>query len=194
MVVGLLGAFGIYSFRKYRKNKIKLAKQKERELLEEQNRRMQEENRIQREETVEERGFDEFQLNELENLRNNLQYFFGDEFSLQNATPEELLEIGIRLGMIMNNVEDEMDYERLLQLDENVIPKGATEKQLKGLEIREYNKASENEINNCAICIDEFEENDQLHLLPCQHSFHSQCILKWLNRSKLCPICRYELK
>jgi len=29
--------------------------------------------------------------------------------------------------------------------------------------------------------------------LPCKHSFDRECLLKWLNRSSNCPLCRAEL-
>ena len=44
----------------------------------------------------------------------------------------------------------------------------------------------------CAVCLCDFCEGDELRLLPCGHSFHLQCIDKWLHKSKLCekePTC-----
>ncbi|THG12225.1 hypothetical protein TEA_011843 [Camellia sinensis var. sinensis] len=46
---------------------------------------------------------------------------------------------------------------------------------------------------SCSICKDEFEKNDQVNPLPCDHVFHHNCILPWLNRSNSCPLCRYKL-
>lgn len=45
----------------------------------------------------------------------------------------------------------------------------------------------------CPICIVDFEEGDDLRLLPCEgkHSFHQQCVDPWLLKlSSSCPICR----
>jgi hypothetical protein len=46
----------------------------------------------------------------------------------------------------------------------------------------------------CPICIVDFEEGDDIRLLPCEgkHSFHQQCVDPWLLKlSSSCPICRH---
>jgi len=45
----------------------------------------------------------------------------------------------------------------------------------------------------CAICIENFEDGDDLGVMPCSHSFHEGCIAKWLACSRLCPCCRHAL-
>lgn len=45
----------------------------------------------------------------------------------------------------------------------------------------------------CPICITEFEEGDDLRVLPCEgkHKFHQNCVDPWLLQiSGLCPLCR----
>lgn len=43
--------------------------------------------------------------------------------------------------------------------------------------------------NGCAICTDSFAVNDKLIRLPCQHAYHKNCIVEWLNKSNTCPLC-----
>jgi hypothetical protein len=46
----------------------------------------------------------------------------------------------------------------------------------------------------CPICIVDFEEGDDIRILPCegQHRFHQQCVDPWLlELSSSCPICRH---
>ncbi len=53
-----------------------------------------------------------------------------------------------------------------------------------------------NELNTniqCPIFCYEFEENEEIIKLPCNHNYNSEAIIKWLSEeSNTCPICRYE--
>ncbi|CAM6015716.1 unnamed protein product, partial [Sphagnum balticum] len=43
----------------------------------------------------------------------------------------------------------------------------------------------------CAVCLEEFEENEMGRTLPkCAHSYHVECIDMWLYSHSNCPICR----
>ena len=43
----------------------------------------------------------------------------------------------------------------------------------------------------CSVCLNEFEEDETLRLLPkCSHAFHIPCIDTWLRSHTNCPICR----
>ncbi|CAN6809469.1 unnamed protein product [Brassica oleracea] len=46
----------------------------------------------------------------------------------------------------------------------------------------------------CAICLNEFEDDETLRLLPkCDHVFHPHCIGAWLEAHVTCPVCRTNL-
>ncbi|XP_010546670.1 PREDICTED: E3 ubiquitin-protein ligase ATL31 [Tarenaya hassleriana] len=46
----------------------------------------------------------------------------------------------------------------------------------------------------CAICLNEFEADETLRLLPrCDHVFHPHCIGAWLQGHVTCPVCRTDL-
>lgn len=55
----------------------------------------------------------------------------------------------------------------------------------------EANKPSD---DDCAICLGEFDDGEELRLLPgCHHGFHVQCIDVWLLMHASCPTCRNSL-
>lgn len=46
----------------------------------------------------------------------------------------------------------------------------------------------------CAVCLNEFEDEETLRLLPqCSHVFHPDCIDAWLASHVTCPVCRADL-
>ncbi|KAL5212142.1 hypothetical protein ABZP36_022989 [Zizania latifolia] len=45
----------------------------------------------------------------------------------------------------------------------------------------------------CAVCMDDFHLGAAAKQLPCNHVFHKDCILPWLDLHSSCPVCRFEL-
>ncbi|KAJ0974946.1 hypothetical protein J5N97_016911 [Dioscorea zingiberensis] len=45
----------------------------------------------------------------------------------------------------------------------------------------------------CCICLTSYEDGVELHALPCNHHFHSACIVKWLRINATCPLCKYNI-
>ncbi|PPD90857.1 hypothetical protein GOBAR_DD12205 [Gossypium barbadense] len=45
----------------------------------------------------------------------------------------------------------------------------------------------------CCICLCSYEDGVDLHALPCNHHFHSTCIVKWLKMNATCPLCKYNI-
>ena len=45
---------------------------------------------------------------------------------------------------------------------------------------------------DCAVCLAEFEEEEKVRELPCEHIFHHDCIHDWFMKAKAaaCPLCR----
>ena len=55
--------------------------------------------------------------------------------------------------------------------------------------------AEEMKINTaCGIWQEDFEEGEQIKILPCNHAFKADAITKWLTTEKAeCPVCRFKL-
>ncbi|KAL2576716.1 hypothetical protein AAZX31_16G098100 [Glycine max] len=46
----------------------------------------------------------------------------------------------------------------------------------------------------CYICLVEYEDGDNMRVLPCHHEFHRTCIDKWLKEiHRVCPLCRGDI-
>ena len=48
--------------------------------------------------------------------------------------------------------------------------------------------------NTCSVCKEDFIIGNKMMDLPCNHYFHEECLMPWLNQHDSCPICRFELK
>lgn len=45
----------------------------------------------------------------------------------------------------------------------------------------------------CPVCLENFTVGSHVTRMPCSHTFHRTCILSWLNKSHVCPLCRFQL-
>ena len=46
------------------------------------------------------------------------------------------------------------------------------------------------DVEMCLVCTDDCEPGDELIVLTCHHSFHADCIKRWLKVNAVCPACR----
>merc|ERR1711871_58136 len=45
----------------------------------------------------------------------------------------------------------------------------------------------------CSICLGDYENEEEIRLLPCGHMFHSPCIDAWLQINRICPLCKADV-
>jgi hypothetical protein len=46
---------------------------------------------------------------------------------------------------------------------------------------------------SCSICLCDYEDGEEVRLLPCGHTFHSPCIDAWLQINSICPLCKVNV-
>ncbi|KAF9378622.1 E3 ubiquitin-protein ligase znrf3 [Podila verticillata] len=46
---------------------------------------------------------------------------------------------------------------------------------------------------SCTICLCEYEPDDLLRQMPCQHLFHKECVDEWLKLKRTCPLCKFDI-
>ena len=77
---------------------------------------------------------------------------------------------------------------------------GASPEMLDSLETSKFSETAaakkareEQEELQCSICLCEFEGEDDVRRLPCNHYFHKGCIDGWLRISRVCPMCNQDV-
>ncbi|KAL8519833.1 hypothetical protein ACS0TY_010682 [Phlomoides rotata] len=92
---------------------------------------------------------------------------------------------------------DELSYEELLALGEVVgtESRGLSADTIASLPSINYKSQGTQEgiSDSCVICRLDYEDGDNLIVLSCKHSYHSECINNWLQINKVCPVCSAEV-
>lgn len=105
----------------------------------------------------------------IESILNNIDTLLASNVLNNPFLNEENFEIDYGL------TQEEKDHLRKIKLNQNNLP--------------------EVQLQDCSICIENLKENEEIILLPgCHHSFHSLCILSWLERKPFCPNCKGNIR
>ncbi|GAB2232634.1 hypothetical protein Droror1_Dr00011676 [Drosera rotundifolia] len=80
----------------------------------------------------------------------------------------------------------------------SMVSRPAPESVVDSFPIRFYHKynaaASEEDVEQCYICLAEYEDNDKIRTLACHHEYHMSCVDKWLKEIHgVCPLCRGDV-
>jgi hypothetical protein len=89
----------------------------------------------------------------------------------------------------------DMSYESLLELQENlgeVKRRGLDDVTIRALTKEPYTEAMRHgkDGSSCVVCMIEYNEDEQITHLPCEHFFHADCAQSWLRVRASCPVCR----
>lgn len=49
------------------------------------------------------------------------------------------------------------------------------------------------QVRECSICQERFEEGETVMKLHCRHMYHADCVQSWLKDHNTCPLCRVEM-
>jgi len=45
----------------------------------------------------------------------------------------------------------------------------------------------------CMVCLEEFQDGENLRILPCLHRYHQACVDRWLKENRHCPVCKHDI-
>ena len=101
----------------------------------------------------------------------------------------------------VKHAPENASYEELLAWEERqgkAVHQGFKPRQLAALPKRRFKGATDalkGDDATCVICQDEYEEGDELSLLPgCAHTFHEACVTRWLKDKPSCPVCMRDCR
>jgi len=116
-----------------------------------------------------------------EQVNNMIQQIFG------NAP--------MQMGDFANDAQTQNILNQLFMQHQNQGPPPASEDIVNNLpRIKITQEQIGGGMDPCSVCQCDFDVDEETVKLPCDHFFHSDCILPWFKLNNSCPVCRYELK
>lgn len=135
-------------------------------------------------------------FNNYSDFETELQFLEDEESNNDDDDDDEMDEM--EMDMEEDEIDpDELSYEELLELGEFIgeEKKGLSANEISSCLYPQTCHSAENKIgiDRCVICQVEYEEGEDLVTLQCEHPYHTDCITKWLQIRKVCPICNNEV-
>ncbi|XP_078107556.1 RING finger protein 215 isoform X3 [Sander vitreus] len=125
-------------------------------------------------------------------LQDNLKY-------LQQLWDTVLLvALILSTGVIVQARWQYQDHQ--LNDDLELFPKQDVLKRMSSLKTKTYRQpkpwcdpSQPAETDNCAVCLEPFNNNQCLRVLPCLHEYHRDCVDPWLLLHHTCPLCKRSI-
>jgi len=117
-----------------------------------------------------------------------------DVFEAIFGAPMDVQRGPMQIGdFVMGDFDEILEHMRQQHEDPGKPP--ASEKAISQLRTRTLTKEDEIQLtgHQCAVCQDKFVEKEDVTCLPCNHEYHKDCVLPWLNMHCTCPVCRSEV-
>lgn len=75
-----------------------------------------------------------------------------------------------------------------------VIPSSSSDSSTRDYSIVKCDSTRDDQRQVCSICLVTLHVGENLVRLPCSHLFHKPCVVKWLSKTRTCPLCREWVK
>ncbi|KAG9456209.1 hypothetical protein H6P81_000717 [Aristolochia fimbriata] len=119
--------------------------------------------------------------------------FFMSEESGTRASISRIVLLAEALFEVLDEI-----HRQPVSLSLSVVSVPAPEAIVNSLPLKSYCRTttveSGDDMDQCYICLVEYEEEEKIRVLPCHHEFHMSCIDKWLKEIHgVCPLCRRDV-
>ncbi|CAH8838971.1 unnamed protein product [Trichobilharzia szidati] len=112
----------------------------------------------------------------------------------RGLSKEELESLPIRLYISKTNFANNKDFNAQKSYcdDDDNAASTATHITTTTSTNEENDDSPSDEYDRCMICLDDYEESQQIRQMRCSHEFHADCVDKWLKTKRTCPLCRAD--
>jgi len=94
----------------------------------------------------------------------------------------------------LERVVNDANYENYSNLEDVKVP--LKEEVAKSLHVSKYSnidpKYRDDRNIQCSICLSEYDNEDAVYQLNCDHIYHTDCINQWFKSNSKCPVCKYD--
>jgi hypothetical protein len=116
--------------------------------------------------------------------------FHQEDNPVQNLLGRILLET---FSDVMSRAVRNLSYEIESNVMRDIQRQNRQNREPQFVVIRYKNIPNKKEDKTCPICFDDYDDNSMVLKTECMHHFHEECLKKWIERNKTCPICRTDI-
>lgn len=184
------------------------------ESLAEKRRREEEESENLARQLMEEESINAYQL-QIDYMRSNPELFSEEDMAALGVALQESENIPRSStadeydereedGSEMGDDSREWTYEQLLELGQTIgdvkterwkMRSASVIMTLPRMTFKNFSelKKTNGAEQHCSVCMDVYEDNQDIILLPCNHYFHADCSEGWLKENNSCPLCKTKI-
>lgn len=124
---------------------------------------------------------------------------FGGQIPLRNSRLEALFNGAPGIGITRGDSGDYFIGPGLEELFEQLSANGhrgpppASRSSIDAMPTVKITQRHLRSDSHCPVCKEKFELGSEARQMPCNHMYHSDCIVPWLVQHNSCPVCRQEL-
>ena len=135
--------------------------------------------------------------NTITNIRNDYNSLYNRYSNLEYLSLSPILEnLQNEYDDMPDLIDNNNNIFNFMNIDQNYedVKVILNEEQFANQKHSIFKELNNNTTNECLICIQEFDEDDEVTKITCNHVFHKNCIKNWVcKESNKCPICRLEV-